>query len=480
MDKELLKKAKKLIKDKYGEAFAKKATDEFCLHAMVVNTMPVTRSFGFENFNAASAETQEAGVIMEFKEEPVQKKTGQKENVTVNKKINELLDTLKDDEKLTFNMQQFYRQQRMKAFREKIIKSIHPVNSFLERNIERAFAHGTSSLQQQPYLTKICWLNQTVRTIADAGSLAEIASDPQITKLDVPRKLVREINDTGKTLFAIQYRKKFSQTGKGIIAAVIDSEIALNHKAFGSRVLHRSNYTKEPWGNPDSHATGVAGIIGSEDAVFMGMAPETTIYNYKVLATNPSLDTDDFQAFLAVQKALEDGAHLANCSWGAGPAGDGTSREARACNTAWELGLTIVKSAGNKGPGKGTLTTPADAEGVIVVGATGKNGKKVEGYSSRGPLASGKNRPHLMAPGGSDTGGIFSCLTGGGFGDIGMGTSFAAPHVTGLLAVILEGNQSLSPDEQRNFLIKLCTKLNGFTVDEQGAGIISMASLLQH
>ena len=118
-------------------------------------------------------------------------------------------------------------------------------------------------------------------------------------------------------------------------------------------------------------------------------------------------------------------------------------------------------------------------EGSNYVWATGKNGKKVEGYSSRGPLVSGKNRPHLVAPGGSDTGGIFSCLTGGGFGDIGMGTSFAAPHVTGLLAVILEGNPSLSPDEQRNFLIKLCTKLNGFTVDEQGAGIISMASLLQ-
>jgi serine protease AprX len=59
-----------------------------------------------------------------------------------------------------------------------------------------------------------------------------------------------------------------------------------------------------------------------------------------------------------------------------------------------------------------------------------------------------------------------------------MGTSFAAPHVTGLLALILEANPTFSPEEQRNFLLKLCTSLNGFTVDEQGAGIISLAGLL--
>lgn len=247
MDKELLKKAKKLIKDQYGEAFAKKATDEFCLHNMGAYAIPVARSFGAESLSAPStSETPHSGVIMEFKEETVPKKTGQKESFKVSKIIAEFLDALKGEEKLTFDLQQFLRQQMTQAFREKIIKSIQPLNAFLERNIERAFAHGTRSLQQQPYLTKVCWLNQTMRTIADPGSLAEIAGDPQITKLDVPRKITREINDTGNTLFAPQYRHKFSQTGRGIIAAVIDSEIALNHNAFGNRVMHRSNYTKEP------------------------------------------------------------------------------------------------------------------------------------------------------------------------------------------------------------------------------------------
>ncbi len=473
MNKELLKKAKKMIRDQYGEAFAKKATDEFSLYTYHTLNRPVSRSMEAENLPSGEGQS----MVMEFAGQATDKPAETSTRSMASREATELIEKLNENEAITINLQQLLRQARLQNFREKVMKSIQPMGAALERNIERAFAHGTRSLQQQSYLTKVCWLNQTMKTIAGPDSLAEIASDPTIKKLDVPHKLSREINDTGTLVGAIQYRQKFSRTGKGIVVAVIDSEVALNHAAFGNRVLHRSNYTKEPWGNPDSHGTGVAGIIGAATESFNGMAPGATIYNYKVLATNPSLDADDFQAFLAVQKALEDGANLANCSWGAGPAGNGTGREARACNTAWDLGLTIVKSAGNRGPGNGTLTAPADADGIIVVGATNKNGKKMENYSSRGPLPSGQKRPHLVAPGGSSGAGIQSCLPGGGFGDIGMGTSFAAPHVTGLLALLLEGEPSLSPDEQRNFLLSACTKVQGAAIDGQGGGLISLAAL---
>src|SRR5262249_48295813 len=144
----------------------------------------------------------------------------------------------------------------------------------------------------------------------------------------------------------------------------------------------------------------------------------------KVLATNRSLNGDDFDGALAIQQAVEDGVHIANCSWGAGPVREVPSREARACDEAWALGLAIVKSAGNNGPAGHTLTTPADANGVIVVGATEREGTTVQDYSSRGPARSNV-RPHLVAPGGIAGGaGITSCLVGGGFGDCGAGTSF--------------------------------------------------------
>ena len=187
---------------------------------------------------------------------------------------------------------------------------------------------------------------------------------------------------------------------------VIDSEVALRHPAFQDRVIHRQNFTSEPFGTPADHGTAVAGFVGADAAEFPGMAPGCTISNYKVLATVPTFNGDDFDGALAIQQALEDGIRVVNCSWGAGPASDGTSREARACDTAWDLGLTVVKSAGNRGPGRSTLTTPADAEGVIAVGATDGPGEALADYSSRGPTEDGRQRPHLLAPGGSDTEGL--------------------------------------------------------------------------
>jgi serine protease AprX len=134
----------------------------------------------------------------------------------------------------------------------------------------------------------------------------------------------------------------------------------------------------------------MAAIIAARSDAFSGMAPDAEIYNYKVLATHAALHAEDFEGALAIQHALEDGVRVVNCSWGAGPATDGMSREARACDTAWRLGLTVVKSAGNRGPGTSTLTTPADAEGVITVGATDSRGGSIPDYSSRGPTADGQ------------------------------------------------------------------------------------------
>jgi serine protease AprX len=247
------------------------------------------------------------------------------------------------------------------------------------------------------------------------------------------------------------------------------------------RIIKAENYTTEPWGNPDFHGTAVAGIIGSSNKSFRGVAPDVKLYNYKVLATKFGINADDFGGSKAIEKAVEDGMHIANCSWGIEKVSGKVSREAKACNTAWELGLAIVKSAGNNGAGASTLTTPAEADGVIVVGASGKDFKKVEDYSSRGPLPSPFNslRPHIIAPGGTDADNILSCHINGDFGAVGKGTSYAAPHVSGLLALILEENPGFSNDELRDFAIKLCTKLKGLKPDVQGHGIISLKSLLK-
>lgn len=371
-----------------------------------------------------------------------------------------------------------FRQARVAARRERFFQSASGIIDELESNLASLYTVRSARLENPSSLTQVCWLNQSLRSLNEPSALAEVSADPKIEKIDLPKKLKAELDITGATIGAINYRQNNSLTGNGIIVAIIDSEVAINHPAFQNRVIHKQNFTQEAWGNPGPHGTFVAGIVAGNDPLNLkGIAPEATIYNYKVIANNRNLSSDSFGFAQAIEKALEDGAHIANCSLGIGLAFDSQgalpTREAYACNQAWQLGLTIVKSAGNEGPADGTLTNPAQAEGIIVVGATDRQGQAVQDYSSRG--FTGSDRPHLVAPGGSLTDTIISSLINGSFGRRPKpGTSFAAPHVSGSLALLLEQNPNLSPDQLRDILLDNCISFDGVSSNIQGSGLISL------
>jgi serine protease AprX len=363
----------------------------------------------------------------------------------------------------------------VRELRERFHARAAPIRTALERRVPRArFIHPDGP-------TRICWLNQTLCTWTDFRTLAAVAADPKVMHIDVPRALRPEIGRTGVVVGAVPYRAAHHHTGKDVIVAVIDYEVDQHHPAFQNRVERTENFTREDWNNPAPHGTAVAGIIAA-NGTLLGMAPDARIQNYKVFMTKRATGPKDFDGAVALEHALHNGAKIANCSWGTEAVTNGQSREARACDTAWKCGMTVVKSAGNDGPGKGgkgTMTCPADADGVIVVGATDREGTGVQPYSSRGPTQNGKT-PHLVAPGGTDGSGgrgIDSCLASA-FGDCGWGTSLAAPHVSGLLAVLLEMHPGLTPNEQRLRLLSLCTPFTGVSVNAQGSGLISIENLV--
>ena len=121
-------------------------------------------------------------------------------------------------------------------------------------------------------------------------------------------------------------------------------------------------------------------------------------------------------------------------SWGGGP-GDPFYLETV---QAWRAaGIIPVFSSGNPGPFCGEGGSPGDFLEAFSVGATDSD-DVIADFSGRGPSAYGKVNPDVSAPGVD----VVSSVPGGGY-EAFSGTSMAAPHVAGTLALLLSADNSL-------------------------------------
>lgn len=480
-----ISEGRRRVRDVLGRSVEEKATDEFCVSFSGMLLAHGSGGGGAEALRR-SEPTRPATVIeLADHEEFVERLLRLSGGPFGSDAWKEVTDVLRRAQSATPDLavgaERVVRDSRTRSLREQAYKDAGPLHDSLQRVTGGPFRPGpeVSGLAQTPsVITEYCWLNRSIRTWADPSAIADVAADPKVARIDVSHRLEIEVSQTAEVVEATRYRSDAGATGAGVIIGILDSEVATAHPAFGDRVVHRANYTREPWGTPGEHGTAVAGVAGSGDQATPGVAPGVTIYNYKVLATNRFLNGDDFDGALAIQQALEDGVDVANCSWGAGSVSAVKSREANAVDTAWALGLTVVKSAGNEGHlGASSITTPADADGIITVGATDRLGSAVCPYSSLGPVPGGTARPHFVAPGGTKDDPMMSCVVGGGFGPVGHGTSYAAPHVTGLVALLLEARPGLMPDDVRDLLFAACVPFDGVDQNKQGAGLIRASGL---
>ena len=169
--------------------------------------------------------------------------------------------------------------------------------------------------------------------------------------------------------------------GAGEIVAVVDTGIDYNDPDLGSgfgpghKVVAGYDFVNN---DPDpmddnGHGTHVAGIIAGDPAGpggRTGEAPKAQLTAYKVLAASGSSSEstvlEGFDAAVSADNPYR--ANVVNMSL-SGPAEPNDPLE-QACEQAIADGVVVVVAAGNNGPGESTVGSPAEAPGVLAVGAS--------------------------------------------------------------------------------------------------------------
>jgi len=273
-------------------------------------------------------------------------------------------------------------------------------------------------------------------------------------------------------------------TGKGIKLAIIDTGMDREHPDFTRRVVAVRDFTLEGFKDSNGHGSHIAGIVAGDGSCsggkYRGVAPDALIISGKVLRADGTGRMSDVMA--AVEWSVDLGADIINLSLGTSGSSDGSDALCEICDAAVDAGVVVCVAAGNDGPNRRTIGSPAAARRVLTVGASTPNGFVAE-FSSRGPTDDERLKPEIVAPGVD----IISARAKGtragkpldNHYTSATGTSMAASHVSGIAALLLEANKGASPQLIRESLLHTAKDL-GLDDYAQGAGLVTADTALQY
>jgi serine protease AprX len=303
--------------------------------------------------------------------------------------------------------------------------------------------------------------------------------------------------------------------GSGVTVALLDTGLDSGHADIAGRVLKNVKLADLQGANPvdflapvnvealtdtdqaSGHGTFVGGIIAGNGAAaggkYTGYAPKAKLVG---LSAGDATLFNVLAGFDYLLAHPELGVRVVNCSFSANIPYSEDDPVNVATRMLYARGTNVVFSAGNAGPGMGSLNPYAAAPWVISVGALDERGRLAE-YSSRGEFGSRNFRPTLAAPGtnvvslrasGTNLTGTTALKTDAQglstaelpYYTTASGTSFSAPEVAGTIALMLEADPSLTPARVRDILQRTATPLPPYYQHEVGAGALNThAAVLQ-
>lgn len=232
--------------------------------------------------------------------------------------------------------------------------------------------------------------------------------------------------------------------GRGARVSIIDSGIDDTHPELAEAVAGRFNAISRSDLAPDAHGTAVAGIIRSRGTV-QGVAPEAQLLSVQVFAPVGASQTPaatTFNVLRGIDWSIANRARIINMSF-AGPS-DPLLR--RGIEAAYKRNAIIVAAAGNNGP-DAPAVYPAAYEQVIAVTATDIDDRLYISANHGQYIAVAAPGVDILTPALEHA------------HQLQTGTSFAAAHISGIIALMLERNPKLSADAVLSALSSTATDL---------------------
>ncbi|MEH2422089.1 MAG: S8 family peptidase [Nostoc sp.] len=253
-------------------------------------------------------------------------------------------------------------------------------------------------------------------------------------------------------------------TGKGVVVAVVDTGVDYNHEDLKDNIwtnpkeiagngkdddgngyaddIHGWNFVDNTNNvlDDNGHGTHVSGTIAGENNNYgvTGIAYDAKIMPVKVLDESGSGSFDSISK--GIRYAVDNGANVINLSLG-GPSSNSTLESA--IDYASSKGVIVVMAAGNDGGPSPEYPASYAYKSGIAVGAVDRNNNMPD-FSNRSGT---KEIAYVTAPGVK----VYSSVPNNKYATY-SGTSMAAPHVAGIVALMLSANPNLTDAQVRQIV----------------------------